>query len=216
MIRPMKQASPDQVSMLTCRGSANISRISYGRFPRCRAFTSRDVPRFSCAASNSVADSNGKHSVAVEQPSKGHPYPLGASAVIDKVAVLRNSVLLSCTQVVREVAVLLVMIYQESSQWTFVQEAVNFAVFSKNADAVDLCLFTEADLKAGRVTRSITLDPESNRSGDIWHVEVPQLDHSLLYGTARDTIDAASLRQSKSCVCCQGSALFLLLIGHRV
>ena len=61
------------------------------------------------------------------------------------------------------------------------QGSTNFALFSSNAWAVSLCLFTEADLVAGRVTHEVELDPEANRTGDVWHVALKQLDASLLY-----------------------------------
>ena len=65
------------------------------------------------------------------------------------------------------------------------QGATNFALFSSNAGSVALCLFTEADLRAGRTTHEVPLDPLLNRTGDVWHVALPDLDPSLLYGAAR-------------------------------
>jgi isoamylase len=62
------------------------------------------------------------------------------------------------------------------------QGAANFALFSSNAWAVSLCLFTEGDLAAGRVTLEVALDPDANRTGDTWHVALPNADTSLLYG----------------------------------
>ena len=49
---------------------------------------------------------------------------------------------------------------------------------------MSLCLFTEADLQQGRVTHEVQLDPGLNRTGDVWHILLPQLDASLLYGAA--------------------------------
>lgn len=63
-----------------------------------------------------------------------------------------------------------------------VQDATNFSVFSKNATAMELCLFSETDLQSGRVTQSIKLESELNKTGDLWHIEVPNLDPQLLYG----------------------------------
>ena len=63
------------------------------------------------------------------------------------------------------------------------QDAVNFAVFSSAASFLALCLFTEGDLEAGRMTTCVRLDPQLNRTGDVWHIMLPQLDPSLLYGT---------------------------------
>ncbi len=62
------------------------------------------------------------------------------------------------------------------------QSAVNFAVFSASATAVSLCLFTEEDLRQGRLTHEIQLNPEINRTGDIWHVMVPRIQPGMLYG----------------------------------
>lgn len=64
------------------------------------------------------------------------------------------------------------------------QEFSNFALFSANATAVDLCLFTESDLLAGRITHRIPLNPEINRTGSAWHIGLVNLDPTLLYGYA--------------------------------
>ena len=63
-----------------------------------------------------------------------------------------------------------------------IQDAVNFSVFSSAATSLALCLFTEADLQAGRVTHEVALDPDLNRTGDVWHIMLPQLHSKLLYG----------------------------------
>lgn len=60
--------------------------------------------------------------------------------------------------------------------------AVNFALVSSTARSVSLCLFTEEDLKRGRVTADIILDPMVNRTGDVWHILLPSLPAGLLYG----------------------------------
>ncbi|KAI8476733.1 MAG: isoamylase [Monoraphidium minutum] len=60
--------------------------------------------------------------------------------------------------------------------------AYNFAVFSSAARRVSLVLFTEQDLAAGRATYEIPLDADANRTGDVWHIMLPGLDPSLLYG----------------------------------
>ena len=62
------------------------------------------------------------------------------------------------------------------------QEGVNFAVYASSATSLSLCLFTEADLQAGRVTHEVPLSAELNRTGYIWHILLPQLDSTLLYG----------------------------------
>lgn len=60
--------------------------------------------------------------------------------------------------------------------------AVNFAIFSGSATKMSLVLFNEGDLQAGRVTAEIPLDPAVNRSGDVWHIMVPNMQPGLLYG----------------------------------
>ena len=59
---------------------------------------------------------------------------------------------------------------------------VNFAVFSSAATAVRLCLFSRADLDAGRTTAELELDPLLNRTGDIWHAMLEIEDAELMYG----------------------------------
>ncbi|KAK9868960.1 hypothetical protein WJX84_011185 [Apatococcus fuscideae] len=65
---------------------------------------------------------------------------------------------------------------------TAVQGGINFAVFSSGAEHLSVCFFNEADLKQGRVTHEVQLDPIHNKTGDVWHILMPQLDTSLLYG----------------------------------
>ncbi len=36
--------------------------------------------------------------------------------------------------------------------------------------------------QAGHPTHEVALDPVLNRSGDTWHIALPQLDADLLYG----------------------------------
>ena len=66
------------------------------------------------------------------------------------------------------------------------QEGVNFAVYASSATSVSVCLFTEADLQAGRVTHEVPLSPELNRTGYIWHILLPKLDSTLLYGRSHE------------------------------
>jgi hypothetical protein len=61
-------------------------------------------------------------------------------------------------------------------------DAYNFAVYASGATSVSLCLFTRADLDAGRVTAELPLDPAVNRTGHVWHALVPGLDEDVLYG----------------------------------
>ena len=62
------------------------------------------------------------------------------------------------------------------------QGATNFALYASNASAVALCLFTEEDLQQGRTSYEIQLDPVLNKTGDTWHIALPSLDSTLLYG----------------------------------
>ncbi|MFW5689017.1 MAG: glycogen debranching protein GlgX [bacterium] len=58
-------------------------------------------------------------------------------------------------------------------------DGVRFAVFSRHATAVTLCLFDEAEQPLP--TERIDLDPAVHRTGDIWHVEVRGLGAGQLY-----------------------------------
>lgn len=60
-----------------------------------------------------------------------------------------------------------------------VEGGVNFAVFSRNAIAMTLCLFDRAE--DGAAACEIRLDPRQNRTGDIWHVFVEGLSPGALY-----------------------------------
>jgi len=57
---------------------------------------------------------------------------------------------------------------------------VNFAVFSRHATQVWLEIYD--DPEAGEPVQVIGLDPQSNRTGDIWHVWVEGLAPGTLYG----------------------------------
>ena len=56
---------------------------------------------------------------------------------------------------------------------TVVPGGVNFSVYSKSAEKIELLLFDSAD--AGRPARVVTLDPEIHRTYHYWHVFVPQV-----------------------------------------
>jgi len=58
-------------------------------------------------------------------------------------------------------------------------EGINFAVFSRNAESMTLCLFASAE--DGEETFQYRLDPRLNRTGDIWHVLVVGLAAGALY-----------------------------------
>ncbi|KAM7477644.1 hypothetical protein LguiA_025857 [Lonicera macranthoides] len=59
---------------------------------------------------------------------------------------------------------------------------VNFAVYSSNATSVTLCLINLSDLPQKRVTEQISLDPLTNRTGDVWHVLLKGNFKDMLYG----------------------------------
>ncbi len=56
---------------------------------------------------------------------------------------------------------------------------VNFAVFSRHAEAVSLVLFKEGQEEA---LAEIALDPARHKTGDVWHVFVHDLTPDTLYG----------------------------------
>uniref|UniRef100_A0A383V8Q1 Glycoside hydrolase family 13 N-terminal domain-containing protein n=1 Tax=Tetradesmus obliquus TaxID=3088 RepID=A0A383V8Q1_TETOB len=60
-------------------------------------------------------------------------------------------------------------------------DAINFALTSGSAKGVKLVLFTEDDLAMGKATYEVQLDPATNKTGDVWHIALPQCDTSLLY-----------------------------------
>lgn len=62
------------------------------------------------------------------------------------------------------------------------QGTTNFAIVSGNATKVSLVLFLEEDLQNGKSTIEIDLDPNTNKTGDIWHIALPGLQMGLLYG----------------------------------
>src|SRR5262245_20104287 len=59
-------------------------------------------------------------------------------------------------------------------------DGVNFAVFSRHAQAVHLVLFEEEGHE--EPFAELSLDPAENRTGDVWHVFVHQLPPRVLYG----------------------------------
>jgi len=58
-------------------------------------------------------------------------------------------------------------------------DGVRFALFSRHATAVTVLLFAHPDDRQPR--REIPLDPQSNRTGDIWHITVPGLKPGQAY-----------------------------------
>lgn len=69
---------------------------------------------------------------------------------------------------------------------------INFAVFSRNAESVILCLYSDAS--ADQPTLELDLDPYVHRTGDIWHVSMEDSRNFVAYGyrfrgTNRDNFD---------------------------
>jgi len=60
-----------------------------------------------------------------------------------------------------------------------VPNAYNFALLSRDATAVSLLLFASGE---SPVLAELPLAPEVNRTGDIWHIRVHDLDPALRYG----------------------------------
>jgi len=63
---------------------------------------------------------------------------------------------------------------------TVVPGGVNFSIFSRAASSMELLLFDHED--DGRPSRVIRIDPADNRTYHYWHVFVPGLRQSQIYG----------------------------------
>ena len=63
---------------------------------------------------------------------------------------------------------------------TVCPDGVNFSVFAKGAEAVQLLLFDHVD--DAQASRTIMLDPVTNRSRHYWHVFVPGIEVGQIYG----------------------------------
>ena len=63
-------------------------------------------------------------------------------------------------------------------------DGVNFAVYTAaEARSCNLCIFTPEDLAAGKdPTVEIPLDPTTNRTGNVWHIALPNASDQMLYG----------------------------------
>jgi glycogen operon protein len=57
---------------------------------------------------------------------------------------------------------------------------VQFVIFSRNAVSVELLIFHSADSNAGYTI--FKLDPEYNKTGDIWHIWIESLGEGTVYG----------------------------------
>ncbi|GAB4838264.1 Iron-sulfur assembly protein 1 [Ancistrocladus abbreviatus] len=65
---------------------------------------------------------------------------------------------------------------------TAMDGGVNFAIFSGNSVSATLCLISVSDLQEDRVTEQISLDPLTNKTGDVWHVLLKGNLEDMLYG----------------------------------
>lgn len=63
---------------------------------------------------------------------------------------------------------------------TFSGNGVNFCLFTKNADTVELLLFDRKD--HSKPSHIIQLDPEVNKTFYYWHIRIPGLKEGQLYG----------------------------------
>ena len=62
---------------------------------------------------------------------------------------------------------------------SLVQDGVNFAIFSRNATAVTLIIFESAD--PGSSWKEIPLNPNENKTGNIWHCFIRGLGEGTCY-----------------------------------
>ena len=67
---------------------------------------------------------------------------------------------------------------------TLTDDGVNFSIFSAHAKAMHLLLFDSED--ASRASRVISLDPERNRTGHYWHIQVPNISSGQVYAYRAD------------------------------
>ena len=63
---------------------------------------------------------------------------------------------------------------------TYTPEGVNFCIFSKNCQEVELLFFDDAD--DAEPSRAISLDPDKNRTFYYWHIFVKDVKPGQLYG----------------------------------
>ncbi|KAL2458455.1 Isoamylase 1 [Forsythia ovata] len=59
---------------------------------------------------------------------------------------------------------------------------VNFAISSSNATSATICLISLSDLSEKRVTEQISLNPLTNKTGDVWHVFLTGDFENMVYG----------------------------------
>ncbi len=66
---------------------------------------------------------------------------------------------------------------------TMTRSGLNFAVFSRNASAASLVLYAP---RQHAPVLELALDPEVNRTGDVWHIAIDGLDVGVRYGWRMD------------------------------
>lgn len=105
---------------------------------------------------------------AFGEPLCGRPDPLGATIDPDNVRGhrLRYAHAASCLFAAGCQVCLFCMAVTIRSPPAALQGATNFAVYASNAWGMSLCLFTEADLRAGRVTHEVALHPQASAAPD--------------------------------------------------
>nr|XP_023871964.1 isoamylase 1, chloroplastic-like [Quercus suber] len=64
--------------------------------------------------------------------------------------------------------------------------SVNFAIFSANAVSATLCFISLSDLHDNKVAEQISLNPLTNKTGDVWHVFLKGDFKDMLYGSKFD------------------------------
>ena len=116
-------------------------------------------------------------SAAFADALRGRSTPLGATVFQEEVNVKKPG---SCWDKFAT-ACTLESVYTLMSE--HMQAAINFALYSAGGTGVSLCLFTDTDLQNGKVTYEVDLHNIYNKTGDVWHIALPQLDNSLMYGT---------------------------------
>lgn len=65
---------------------------------------------------------------------------------------------------------------------TSLKEGINFSIFSRHASAVTLVITYYKTKLAEEKTLFFPLDPEENRTGDMWHILLPTKNQAFTYG----------------------------------
>ncbi|GAV91040.1 Alpha-amylase domain-containing protein/CBM_48 domain-containing protein [Cephalotus follicularis] len=92
--------------------------------------------------------------------------------------------------------------------------SMNFAIFSRNAKRVVLCLYDDSATDINKPALELDLDPYVNRSGDIWHVSLEGASTYVSYGYRCK--GAVVQGNSVECVLLDPYAKIIGYIPHRV